>query len=84
MLDDVASLLRPGALQLRLSRDAAAVAEHEALSRSAAELATRQETDPAAAAAVRAVATQLAGFRSAAVGAWLGQHGAAADAAGPP
>ena len=79
-LDDLASLLRPGVVQLRLRQGAAAMADHDALSRRAAELATQQETEPAAAAAVRAVASQLGGLRSAAIGTRLGQPGVAAGA----
>ncbi len=77
--DDLASLLRPGALRLRPGQGAAK-ADQDALSRRAADLATRLETDPAAAAAVRAVAVQLAGLRSAAIGSRLGRPGPAAGA----
>ncbi|HUZ52909.1 MAG TPA: hypothetical protein VMU94_10325 [Streptosporangiaceae bacterium] len=80
VLDDLASLLRPGALQLRLRHGAATMPGHDALNRRAAELATQQETDPAAAAAVLAVVTQLAGLRSPGIGTRLGQPGLAAGA----
>jgi hypothetical protein len=78
-LDDLASLLRPGALERRL-RQGTAAADHEALIRRATELATQHEADPAAAAALRAVSTQLAGLRSAAIGTRLGQPGLPATA----
>ncbi len=80
VVDELAGLLRPGELQVRLGHLEGAIRDRDALDRRAGELARRLDADPAAAAALAEAAAQLAGLASAPVGRWLGPPGTAAGA----
>lgn len=79
VLDELAGLLRPGALLLRLGQMPGTMPAGSALHARAAELTRQHEADPGAAAAVAAVAAQLAALRGSPAGTPMCRPTAAAD-----
>jgi len=71
VIHELAGLLRPGELQIRLGHLEGAIRDRDALDRRAGELASRLDADPRAAAALATAAAQLAGLAAAPVGGWL-------------